>query len=151
MGTFDRVTFVFETTICIDQPCTPPVNPLPVISQLGYVSRPVLADPSGQAVGVAGNAVIRIAVSNAAGVDLSVNPPRQTYTGPLRIQPDLPNVIDIVEVGDFEGLLSWAIGLRSDAVTVQAQVLQTGPTKVVVDVPHAAPGGVVVEPPSFTG
>jgi hypothetical protein len=151
MGTFDRVTFMFRTSICIDPPCTPPVNPLPVISRADYVSRPVLADPSGQEVAVAGNAVIRIAMSNASGVDLSVDPPRATYTGPLRLQPGLPNVVDVVEVGDFEGVLSWAIGIRSGQVMAQAQVVQPqfGPIQVIVDIPHAPP--VVMMQPSFTG
>jgi hypothetical protein len=152
MGTFDRVTFFFRTTLCIDYCSGPVVNPAPILSQAEYVGRPVLADPSGQEVDVAGTAVMRITMSNASGVDLSVNPPLPTYTGPLRIQPDLPNVIDIVEVGDFEGVLSWAIGIRSSQVTAQAQVLQPafGPIEVVVDVPHATPTAVLL-PPSFTG
>src|SRR5689334_16473838 len=47
MGTFDRVTFTFRTSICVDEPCTPPpVNPQPVIARAEFVTRPVLADPS---------------------------------------------------------------------------------------------------------
>ncbi|HEX5585989.1 MAG TPA: hypothetical protein VFZ17_01655 [Acidimicrobiia bacterium] len=149
MGTFDRVTFFFRTSVCIDVCSQPVSNPLPGIASAEYVSRPILADPSGQVVGVDGNAVIRIAMSNAAGVDLSVDPPVSTYTGPLRIRPDLPNVVDIVEVGDFEGVLSWAIGIRSDQVVAQVVVEASPIVKVTVDIPHAAP--VVVMRPSFTG
>jgi hypothetical protein len=149
MGTFDRVTFHFRTSICIDQPCTPPVNPQPVITRAEFVDRPILADPSGMEVDVTGNAVLTIVMSNASGTDLSVNPPEMTYTGPTRIQPDLPNVVDVVETGDFESVLSWAIGVRSGAAGATA-VVQTDPTRVVVDIPHVAVTAVVA-PPSFTG
>jgi hypothetical protein len=148
LGAFDRVTFVFRTSACIDGPCTPPPdNPLPVITRAEYVSRPVLADPSGMEVEVSGNAVLQIVMSNASGTDLSVNPPETTYTGPTRIQPDLPSVVDLVETGDFESVLSWAIGLRSGAATATAVVLTT-PTRVVVDIPHVT---AIVAAPSFTG
>jgi len=148
MGTFDRVTFHFQTSICTDQPCTPPVNPVPVITRAEYVSGPVVADPSGQVVPVAGGAALQLVMSNASGVDLSVNPPEVTYTGPTRIAADLPNVVEVVETGDFEAVLSWAIGVRSGAGGATAQVL-TDPTRVVVDVPHVVTP--VVVSPTFTG
>jgi hypothetical protein len=56
--------------------------------------------------------------------------------------------VDVVETGDFESVLSWAIGLRSGAVTATAVVL-TEPTRVVVDIPHVVTAVVVA--PSFTG
>jgi hypothetical protein len=149
MGTFDRVTFTFRTSICIDEPCTPPpVNPQPVITRAEYVARPVLADPSGMEVAVEGDAVLQLVMSNASGVDLSVNPPETTYTGPTRIRADAPNVIEVVETGDFESVLSWAIGVRSGAGGGTAQVL-TSPTRVVVDIPHVVTP--VVASPQFTG
>lgn len=129
LGTFDRVTFQFRAD--------PPT--LPIIRSADYLSRPVLADASGMEVPVDGGAVLRIAMSPATGA---------SYTGPTRIQPGLPSVVDIVQVGDFEGVLSWAIGVRSGAATVTAQVL-TDPTRVIVDVPHVV--APVVVAPSFTG
>jgi hypothetical protein len=147
MGTFDRVTFSFRTSMCIDSPCNV-VNPVPAITHAEYVSRPVLADASGMEVPVAGNAVLRIAMSPASTVDGSVDPPVTTYAGATRIQPDLPSVVDVVETGDFEGVLSWAIGLRSGEVPASAVVL-TDPTRVVVDIPHVVIA--VVAAPSFTG
>ena len=134
MGTFDRVTFTFR-------------NPQPVIVRAEYVNPPVLADPSGQPVPVAGNAVLQLVMSNASGVDLSTDPPTDTYTGPTRIEANLPNVVEVVETGDFESVLSWAIGVRSGAGGATAQVL-ANPTRVVVDIPHVA---VVVANPNFTG
>src|SRR5438067_618646 len=75
MGTFDRVTFHFRTSICIDAPCTPPDDPQPVIARAEFVDPPVLADPSGQPVPVAGGAVLQLVMTNASGVNLSVDPP----------------------------------------------------------------------------
>jgi hypothetical protein len=135
MGTFDRVTFQFRDP-----------TPLPTITRAEYISRPVLADASGMEIPIEGDAVFRIAMSPASGTDLTVNPPQMTYTGPTRIRADLPSVIELVETGDFESVLSWAIGLRSGAATITAVVL-TDPTRVQVDFPHVA----VVAPPSFTG
>jgi hypothetical protein len=147
MGTFDRVTFHFRTLICIDSPCTPN-NPLPEIVRAAFVDPPILADPSGQVVPVSGNAVLQLVMSNASGVDLSVDPPETTYTGPTRIAANLPNVVEVVETGEFESVLSWAIGVHSGAAGATAQVL-TSPTRVVVDVPHVVTP--VVVSPNFTG
>lgn len=148
MGTFDRVTFSFRTTVCTDEPCTPPANPLPVIAKAEYVDPPVLADPSGEPVPVAGGAVLQLVMTNASGVDLAQNPPTVTYTGPRSIEANLPSVVELVETGDFESVLSWAIGVRDGAAGGTAQVL-TGPTQVVVDVPHVVRPVVIA--PTFTG
>ena len=138
MGTFDRVTFRFRDP-----------TPLPDIFRVEYIARPVVENPSGLEIAVAGNAVLQIVMSNASGVDLTVDPPEQTYTGSTRIVADLPNVIEVVQTGDFEAVLSWAIGVRSGAGGATAQVL-TDPTRVVVDVPHIAAPAVLAAP-SFTG
>ena len=140
MGTFDRVTFTFRSA---------PTDAIPTIQRAEYVDRPVLEDASGMEIDVTGNAILRIAMFPAATVDLSVDPPVTTYTGPARIQPNLPSVVDIVKAGEFESVLSWVIGLRSGAATVTAQVL-SDPTRVVVDIPHVAVTAVVAAP-SFTG
>ena len=138
LGTFDRVTFQFRSD---------PGDVVPEIARAEYVSRPVLADASGMEIPIDGDAVFRIAMSPASGTDVTVDPPVTTYTGPTRIRADLPSVIELVETGDFESVLSWAIGLRSGAATITAQVL-TDPTRVIVDIPHVA---AVVASPSFTG
>jgi hypothetical protein len=137
MGTFDRVTFHFQTD-----------SPLPVIAKAAYVDPPVIADPSGLPVQVAGGAVLQLVMTNASGVDLSVNPIVVTYTGPKRIEANLPSVIEVVETGDFESVLSFAIGVRDGAAGGTAQVL-TDPTRVIVDIPHVVTP--VVVSPNFTG
>lgn len=136
LGTFDRVTFEFRDP-----------TPLPEIFRAEYVSPPVFENPSGIEIPVAGAAILQVVMSNAAGVDLTVTPPEQTYTGPTRIPANLPSIVEVVETGDFEAVLSWAIGVRSGEVPATAQVL-TNPTRVVVDIPHVV---AVLAPPSFTG
>ena len=56
----------------------------------------------------------------------------------------------VVQIGDFESVLTWAIGFRTMAMP-QVSVL-TGPTHVVIDIPHsAAPAAPATGVPSFTG
>ena len=85
----------------------------------------------------------------ASGVDLSTDPFTVIYQGPKRIQPNLPNVVDIVQVGDFESVLSWAIGLRSGQVDAPLQVFPGAQPRVVLTIAHAPAASVVS--PSFTG
>jgi hypothetical protein len=147
MGTFDRVTFHFRTSVCIDSPCELH-NPVPTIRRAEYVDRPILADPSGMEVPVAGGAVLQLALGGASAIDAAANPPQPSYTGPTRIEANLPSIIEVVETGDFEAVLSFAIGVRDGAAGGTAQVL-TDPTRVIVDVPHVVTP--VVLSPNFTG
>ncbi|MCB1029649.1 MAG: hypothetical protein KDB24_17990, partial [Microthrixaceae bacterium] len=57
------------------------------------------------------------------------------YSGPRRFSPPAtPNVTELVQLGDFEGINRWVIGLtdfRKFNVTVM-----TSPSRLVVDVQH---------------
>jgi hypothetical protein len=139
LGTFDRVTFQFRSE---------PGDPVPTIRRAEYVDRPILADPSGMEVTVEGGAVLKLVLGGASAVDTSVDPPQPGYTGPTRIAANLPSVVEVVETGDFEAVLSWAIGVRDGAAGGTAQVL-IGPTRVIVDVPHVTTA--VLAAPRFTG
>jgi hypothetical protein len=147
MGTFDRVTFHFRTSVCIDSPCELH-NPVPTIRRAEYVDRPILADASGMEVPVAGGAVLQLVLGGASAFDAEGNPPQPSYTGPTRIEANLPSVIEVVQTGDFESVLSFAIGVRDGAAGGTAQVL-TDPTRVIVDVPHVVTP--IVVSPNFTG
>ena len=118
MGDFDRVTFTFEGGV-------------PTILKADYFDGPATLSPSGLLVTppVAGPPRLQITMGGAAGVDLSVNPPNNTYTGPQRFSPDLPKVVELVEVEDFEATLSWVIGLRGQEVATTVRVLN-GPARV---------------------
>ena len=85
-------------------------SPNPPGYELTYGTPPFADDASGQAVPVAGSAFIVVKVQPAYGSDLTTGNP--TYTGPKRIVPTKANhVKEIVETGDFEGVLTWVIGL----------------------------------------
>jgi hypothetical protein len=95
---FDRVVFEFE-------------GALPGYS-VSYVQKPVTEDGSGKPVDVAGDAVLQVRMDPASGADLSGGNVRQTYTGPTRIKPTTSAVTEVVRTGDFEAVLTWAIGVK---------------------------------------
>ena len=72
----------------------------------------------------------------ASGFDLSVPEGEMVYTGPRRIAGEGTSVVrEIVRTGDFEAVLTWAIGLDG---RVPFRVLTLDdPARIVVD--FAAP------------
>ena len=75
---------------------------------------PFAADPSNQPVTVAGEAFLRVRFEPASGWDLTGSGARQIYDGPLSVRPRPPSdVQEVAQVGDFEGVTSWIIGLRT--------------------------------------
>lgn len=91
-----------------------------------YVAR-LIADPSGHTIPVAGRAILRLTFASA-----------QAHTGsghgtaPARLAFALPNVVTVVRSGDFEGVVSYGIGLTQRA-PVHVFTL-TRPSRVVIDV-----------------
>ena len=77
---------------------------------VSYGAPPFTADASGAPVAVAGNAFVVVKVRPGYGYDFETG--RTTYTGPKSVPVATANhVRAIVETGDFEGVLSWVIGL----------------------------------------
>jgi hypothetical protein len=96
-----------------------------------YGTPPFTTDGSGETVAVQGSAFITVTMQPAYGYDFENGTP--TYTGPKRIAPTgAQHVTEIVETGDFEGVLNWVIGLDAKRpFSVQA----TGdPTQLVVSI-----------------
>lgn len=114
---FDRVVFEFK-------------NAVPGY-RIGYVERPITQDGSGSEVSVDGDAVLEVRMLNAAGVDLTQDSAPRTYTGPTRITPSTPEIAELVRTGDFEGTLTWAVGVR-DRVDFRVTTL-TSPPRLVID------------------
>jgi len=114
---FDRVTFEFA-------------NRLPGYT-VDYVPRPVLQDGSGTEVVVEGAAVLSIRMTPASGFDLSGGG-RPTYTGPVRIKASAPTLVEVVQAGDFEGILTWVAGVRTKS-GFRAFTLDS-PPRLVVDI-----------------
>jgi hypothetical protein len=107
-------------------------------------------DPTDEVIPVAGAQLITVRMTPATAT--GVVAPDQPYAGPTTITPTgTANVVQVVEAGDFEAVLNWAIGVRS-ATTPKVTVLGN-PVRVVVDIPHATatPAAPVTQPATFTG
>ncbi len=121
---FDRVVFQFLP------------GPTPGY-RVRYVRPPIIEDPSGRTVRVAGTAFLSIRMEPASGFDLT-GPRGQVYTGPARIDGSSAGgdvVEEVVLTGDFEAVMNWVIGLDGRA---PFRVLRlSGPPRLVVDFAHS--------------
>ncbi len=63
-------------------------------------------DPSGKPVDLAGSAGATIVLRGFRG-DM------RNYTGPVSIASSGPLLVQVYELGDFEGIVTWAVGLGS--------------------------------------
>lgn len=120
---FDRVVWAFD-------------GDLPAY-RVAYVDGPVTEDGSGDEIAVRGDAFLQIVLTPASGTDLSGEEIRTVYTGPTRIDGSDTGTVtvqEVVETGDFEATLSWAVGVTHEAPFTVTELAD--PTRVVVDVAH---------------
>ena len=111
---YDRLVFEFRGRI-------------PAQRSVRYVSQ-VIADPSGKLVGIVGSARLVVRFFAATGHDaqghLTYGPTRRTFA--------LPNLIQVVNAGDFEAVLHFGVGLaRKEPIHV---FTLTNPSRLVIDV-----------------
>jgi hypothetical protein len=118
---YERVVFEFVST-------------LPGYS-VQYVSKPVHADPSDLIVDVPGEQVIMVRMAMASGVDATATPVHDTYTGPSRLDTGYPTLAGLAAVGDFEAVLTWAIGVTNRAPF--AVTTLSDPPRLVIDIASA--------------
>jgi hypothetical protein len=71
----------------------------------------LVEDGSGRTVRVRGSAFLVVRFEPASGFDLSEPEGRATYEGARRLAPESGPVQEVVRLGDFEAVLTWAIGL----------------------------------------
>jgi hypothetical protein len=117
--TFDRVVFRFSSR--------------PPGYSVRYVSA-VTADASGKPVMLEGSAFIRVAMSSVASAQVGAPPaPQGTIT------PHFPMLRQVKGAGDFEGTVSFGLGLASKS-GFRAFTL-SGPDRLVVDVAIPTGGG----------
>ena len=117
---YDRVVFQFK-------------NVLPGY-KVWYTTEPLKEDGSGNPVDVKGAAVVVVRMEPASGFDLNTGEGVMTYKGPRRIDGSAAGtsvVQELVRTGDFEAVLSWAIGL-SDKVDFRVRTA-TSPPRLIVD------------------
>jgi hypothetical protein len=118
---YDRVVFQFS-------------GGLPAVTASRVAA--VYADPKGTQVPLAGQSYLRLVFRGASGVC----PPsaQRTWTGPSVLTPYYPQLLTVSAAGDFEGYLSFGIGLAAKG-SYHVSTL-TGPDRVVIDVSHVALG-----------
>jgi len=117
---YDRVVFEFK-------------NVLPGY-KVTYANEPLKEDGSGKPVDVKGAAVVVVRMEPASGFDLNTGEGVMTYKGPRRIDGSGAGtsvVQELVRTGDFEAVLSWAIGL-SGKVDFLVRTA-TSPPRLIVD------------------
>ena len=96
----------------------------------------VYADPKGTPVPLAGQSYLRVIFRGASGVC----PPsaQRTWTGPSVLTPYYQQLLTVSAAGDFEGYLSFGIGLAARG-SYHVSTL-AGPDRVVIDFSHVALG-----------
>jgi hypothetical protein len=117
---YDRVVFQFT-------------NELPGY-RVEYVKGPLKEDGSGNPVAVKGNATVVVRMEPASGFDLNTGEGVLVYKGPKRIDASAAGasvIQELVRTGDFEAVLSWAIGL-SDKVDFKVSTAAS-PLRLIVD------------------
>jgi hypothetical protein len=112
----DRVSFDFTTE----------ENGKPKCS-IFYDNPPFTEDASGAPVTVSGSAFVRVRCEPAYGYDYANNG-APTYTGPKQIMASgTRHVREVRELGDFEGVLNWIIGLDAKRPFTAGTATVTGP------------------------
>jgi hypothetical protein len=100
-GGADRITFRFEP-----DPSAPHKPPWHVVS---FVDE-LITEGEGRPVEVEGEAFLLVSFQ-AMGVDLSTENPVEIYTGPKEFTPGFDTLKEAEWLGDFEGQVSWGLGL----------------------------------------
>ncbi len=109
---YDRVVFEFDHRV--------PVLRVEYVPQL-------VADGTGLPVSMPGRAILLVQFTSAQAHDASGHP-----TAPNRLTPRLPLVKAIVSAGDYEGIVTYGIGLGRKAETRLITMIQ--PDRLVIDV-----------------
>ena len=98
--------------------------------KVGYSPKPIVAT-SGKEVALAGSAALVVRLEQASGFNQDTG--QSTYSGPKELKPgDTRTVKDLAQVEDFEAVLSWAVGVTSEAAFRVSTL--TAPPRLVIDI-----------------
>jgi hypothetical protein len=98
--------------------------------KVAWTPKPLMAT-SGKEVSLAGSAALVVRMEQASGFDLDRG--HATYAGPSSIQPpDTQEVQGLARVEDFEAVLTWALGAKTE-VPFRVTTLSS-PPRLVIDV-----------------
>jgi hypothetical protein len=124
---YDRLVIGFATS-----------NAMPQYQLNQQATSHFVRDASGQPVGLDGSAGIRAVLRNA---DI-------TPGAPTDLKPGLPSVREVAQIGNFERVVSYGVGLATPACF---RVLElSGPTRLVIDVQAPADAPAATAAPSTT-
>src|SRR3989442_7072464 len=122
---YDRLVIGFPTT-----------NSMPEYQINRQTTAHFVRDASGQPVTLSGSAGIRVVLRNA-----------DTVSGaPSDLKPNLPEIREVAQIGDFERVVGYGVGLSTPACIPVLEL--SGPTRPVYDVPTAADGPAATAAPS---
>jgi hypothetical protein len=102
--------------------------------RVNYVEPPLKEDGSGNPVTIDGNAFLVVRMEPASGFDLNTGEGELVYKGPRRIEGASAGtsvVKEVVRTGDFEAVLTWAIGLE-EKVDFRVTTADS-PSRLIVD------------------
>ena len=94
----------------------------------------IYADPKGTKISLPGHSFLRVVFRGASGT--CPQPFHRTWKGPSALTPPYPQLLAVQAAGDFEGYLSFGLGLAAKGPYHVSTL--TGPDRVVIDVSHAA-------------
>lgn len=126
VGQDARITFVFTA---VGSALAGPAS-----FTVGPAQPPFTEDASGRALAVTGSSFLRVRLQGAYGYDPVNTPPKFTYTGPTDFTAAVGTVAEVRRTGDFEGVLSWVVGLTR--TTCASTTTLASPPTLVVDVPQ---------------
>jgi hypothetical protein len=122
---YDRLVIGFPTT-----------NSMPQYQLNRQATAHFVRDPSGQSVTLSGAAGIRVVLRNADIVS----------GAPSDLKPNLPKIREVAQIGNFERVVSYGVGLSTPACI---RVLElSGPTRLVIDVQTPADAPAATTAPS---
>jgi hypothetical protein len=78
-------------------------------ASIQYVDPPIEQDGSGEPIEVDGEAFLEIVMMSATSFDFETGEP--AYDGPDRVTGGTSLIREVVRTGDFEGYLTWVVGL----------------------------------------
>ncbi len=102
--------------------------------RIEYVEGPLAEDGSGNPVELEGSAYLVVRMEPASGFDLDVPEGELVYTGPRRLsgaEAGAVTVREAVRTGDFEAVLTWAIGVNGRTPFVVTTLEE--PARLVID------------------
>lgn len=95
----------------------------------------VYADPKGTKISLPGRSYLHVVFRGASAN--CPQPAHRTWTGLAVLTPRYPQLLAVKAAGDFEGYLSFGLGLAARGPYHVSTL--TGPDRVVIDVSHVAP------------